>query len=242
MDKTWESGRGQSTRAYNLGKRREPIVATILQVPISKGGKTAYIEVNTASIDEGGDITDEVMKEAVLQGLKVILNRGTTKITSTTYPEEAERQAAAVAMAQKQFEAMKRNEIKFTGKRPKKEITGEVMTEAMRLARAFVKQKLKDDGVKLAHVKAKDITAVAKDIVADNPELVEQAKATVTARKEKAAGINVKVDLKGLIDSKLVAKEEEETQKRKASLSAAKAGKIAPQAFKSKPGQQVTAH
>ena len=218
-------------------------MATVFQVPITKGGKTAYIAVNSAAIEDGGDITEEVMHEVILQGLKVILNRGMTKITGETYPDEKERQEAAMKKAKQTFEEMKRNEIRFMGKRPKKEVTGEVMTEAMKMARAFVRQKMKDAGIKISHVPAKEITKVAKDLVAENPELIEKAKATVEARKEKAAEISVKVDLQTLVDPKLVAKTEKEKAERKAASSAKKAGKVEPHALRQK-GQvpQPTAH
>lgn len=218
-------------------------MATVFQVPISKGGKTAFIEVNGASPEEGGDIPDDVMHEVILQGLKVVLNRSMTKITGETYPNEDERKAAAMAKAQQNFEAMKRSEIRFMGKRPKKEISGEVMTEAMRVARAHIKQIMKDNNIKVSHVPAREVTKAAKELIAENPELIEQAKATVEARKEKAKGINLKVDLAALVDEKLVAKDEAQKAERKAASSAKKAGKVLPAAaFKSKPGAQPTAH
>lgn len=217
-------------------------MATIFQVPISKGGKTAFIEVNSGSPDEGGDLSDEVMHEVILQGLKVVLNRGTTKITSETYPDENERRAAAMKTAQVQYEMLKAGTIRFMGKRPKKEVTGEVMTEAMRQARALVRQGMKDAGIKVSHVKASEITKVAKELVADNPEILEKAKAVVAARKEQASTINIKADLKSLVDPKLVAKDEQEKAEKKAQLSAAKAGKVIPQAVRQKAGPQATAH
>lgn len=216
----------------------------LFQVPITKGGKTAFIEVNTGSADgaDPGDVTDEVMHEVILQGLKVILNRGQSKITGETYPDEKERQEAAMAKARQTFEEMKRNEIRFMGKRPKKDVTGEVMTEAMKVARAYVKQVMKDKGIKVSHVPAKEITRVAKDLVAENPELIEQAKATVAARKEKAAAITIRGDLSAMVDPKLVAKSETEKAERKAASSAKKAGKVQPYALRQKPGVQPTAH
>lgn len=215
----------------------------LFQVPITKGGKTAFIEVNTGSADgsDPGDISDnDVMAEIILQGLKVILNRKMTKITSESYPKEEERKAAAMKVAMQNFEDMKAGEIRFAGKRPKKEISGEVMTEAMKVARAYVRQKMKDEGIKVTHVPAKEITKVAKDLVADNPELIEQAKATVEARKAKAKEINVQVNLKSLVSEKLVKKDEEAKAERKAQLSAAKAGKV-QQAVRQR-APQHTAH
>lgn len=214
----------------------------VLQIPITKG--KAAIAVNLDPIEEGGDLTAEVYKEALIQGLKVILNRGMSKITKETYPNEEEMKAAAMAKAKETFEAMRENNIRFMGAKKVKEVTGEVMTEAMAVARKHVKQYLKDNKVKISHVKASEITKHAKALLANYPEILEEAKRTVAARKEAAKS---GMDLGGLFgniqtDPNLVAKDEAEKAERKAASSATKAGKVA---FRAKPGQQAhhsTAH
>lgn len=212
-----------------------------VQIPITKA--KSYIAVNTDGIEEGGDLTQEVYREALILGLKAILNRGTTKITKETYPKEEEMRAAAMAQAEKMFAQMKTNDIRFVGAKKVKEVSGEVMTEAMATARKHVKQYLKDQGIKVSHVKASEITKHAKALLVTYPQIVEDAKATVKARKEAAKG---GLDMAGVfgqieVDPKLVAKSEQEKAERKAAGSAAKAGKVA---FRAKPTvqPQVTAH
>jgi colicin import membrane protein len=214
-----------------------------LQIPITKAGKTAFIEVNTADITEGGDMTEEVLREALVQGLKVLLNRGMSKITKESFAGDTEKMnAAAMKKAEQTFADMRENKIRFTGSKPKKEVTGEVMTEAMRLARNLVKQGLKDEGIKIAHVDAKEITKVAKELLAERTELIEQAKATVAARKSAA---EQGIDLKGFakkvaVNPKKKAAAEAEAAEKKAASSAAKAGKVAVRA-KAKPGREAQA-
>ena len=224
-------------------------MGTKLQIPITKA--KGFVEVDTDSVEEGGDLTAEVFREAMIQGLKVILNRGMTKVTKESftnaagvYDEEAMK-AAAMKIANKTFQAMRDNSIRFTGGKVKKEISGEVMTEAMRLARGFVKQFLKDSGKKISHVDPKEITKAAKALLGDNPELIEQAKATVAARKAAAAeGLGGKpIDASKFanmvpVDEKKKAKAEKEKAERQAASSAAKAGKTAKRA---KPQAQAQA-
>ena len=50
--------------------------AATIRVPITKGGKGAYLEVNLQDPSQGGDLPAEVLKEVYLQGLKVLLSRG----------------------------------------------------------------------------------------------------------------------------------------------------------------------
>lgn len=200
----------------------------IYQIPITKGKGT--IAVNTDPLSEGGDLTDEVLQEVIMQGLKVVLNRGMTKITKETYPEEEEMKAAAMAKAQQTFQDMRDNKIRFMGGKVKtKEITGEVMTEAMRLARVYVKQGLKDQGEKLSHYKASEITRLAKELLAAYPSVIEEAKESVQVRK--AAKEKRGIDLAALVshiapDPELVKKAEREKAERKSQASAAKAGKV----------------
>lgn len=211
----------------------------VLEIQITKG--KGVIQVNTNGLEEGGDLTPEVYREAMIQGLKVILNRGMSKITKEGFTDNAGNldeegmKAAAMAIAAKTFQDMKENAIRFTGGKVKKEVTGEVMTEAMRVARAYVKQFIKDSGRKVSHVDNKEITKAAKMLLGDNPELIEEAKATVEARKAAGAkGIKGKaINVAKLVDAVPVnegkkAKIEKEAAERKAATSAAKAGKVAP--------------
>ena len=214
-----------------------------LQIPITKAGKAAFITVNTDGVEQGGDLTEAVFREALVQGLKVILNRGMSKITKESFSGDTEKMnAAALKKAEQTFEDMKADKIRFTGSKPKKEITGEVMTEAMRLARNLVKQGLKDEGIKLAHVDAKEITKVAKELIAEQPGIIEQAKATVKARKEAAEqGIDLKKFASTIkINPKKKAAADAEAAERKAASSAKKAGKVQVRAKPAAPATHAT--
>ena len=225
-------------------------MGTKLEIPITKAG--AVITVDTDSVDDGGDLTPEVYREALVQGLKVILNRGMAKTTKESFTkggvvDEAGMKAAAMKIAEDTFKKMRDNSIRFTGTKAKKEITGEVMTEAMKVARGYVKQFLKDEGKKLSHVDAKEITKAAKALLEENPELVQEAKATVEARKAaattgiKGKAINVKAIAESVpINEKKKAEAEKEAAAKKAATSAAKAGKVQKHKAKARPeAQQV---
>ena len=199
-----------------------------LQIPITKA-KGKFVTIDTDKIPA------EVYTEAMIQGLKVLANRGTSKITAASYPDAEERAAAAVEMAEKQVELINTGKIKFTGQKKAAGISGEVKTEAMRLAKALVKDEMKKNGIKISHVEASEITRTAKDWLEAMPEIYEQAKATIEARK--AMPVPSKVGVKGIkISEKLV--EKAEAKKAKAgTLSAKQAGKVKTRAK----GAQATA-
>jgi len=193
----------------------------ILQVPVTKAGKTAFIELDTETMPEG------VWAEIILQGAKVLLNRGASKITKETYPDETERQAEAMKAAEKQLEDMVAGKIKLTGtKKASAKTSGKVMTEARRLAREVVKDLMKANGIKISHVKASEITSVANDLIAQDPTFIEKAEANLAAREAiPTTAINIKDLIK--VDPKLVAADEVKKAKAKANapLSAKQAGK-----------------
>ncbi|MBZ5616211.1 MAG: hypothetical protein LAO23_19560 [Acidobacteriia bacterium] len=220
-----------------------------LQIPVTKGGGT--ITVNTADIEQGGDLTADVFREALIQGLKVILNRGMSKITKEAYTnkdgvtDEVKMKADAMAKANQTFADMRENKIRFMGEKVKTKVAGEVMTEARRIAKGYVKEGLKAAGEKIAHYDAKEITKAANLMIAENPEIVEEAQKNVDARKAEAAG-GGKIELKKFASTlkanpKLVEKAEKEKKERKAASSATKAGKVAVRA-KPKAGASATAH
>jgi len=194
---------------------------SVLSIPITKG--KANIEIET------GDLPDDVYQEALLQGLKVLLNRGASKITKETYPDAAELVAAAMAKANEQVELVKTSKIKFTGasKSTKKE-SGAVMTEARRLAKNVVKDAIKANGGKISHYEARDITAAANELLKADASLIEQAKANLEALEAKPTA----VDIKSLISvsAKKVAQADAKKAKAKADapLSAKQAGKVKP--------------
>ncbi len=191
----------------------------ILSVPITKG--KGAIDIDTSLIPE------DVYAEALLQGLKVLLNRGASKITKETYPVEDELKVAAMAKANEQVEMVMTSKIKFTGSKASTKASGEVMTEARRLAKNVVKDEMKRAGIKISHVEPKEITRVANELLASDPSLIETAKANLEARK--AIPVSDKISIKSLIKEspELIAKAEAKKAKDKASrpLSKTQAGK-----------------
>lgn len=205
----------------------------LLRVPVTKS-KGGYVEIDTDAIPEA------VFAEVVLQGLKVLANRGASKITKETYPNEEELKTAAVAQAEKQKAAILDGSIKLTGtKASASKVKGVVMTEARRLAREVVKDLMKKNGIKISHVKASEITAVANELIAQDPSFFEKAEANIKAREDiQTTGINIRDLIKE--DPKLVAADEAKKAKEKADkpLSAKQAGKVKARA---KPTAQPTA-
>lgn len=191
-----------------------------LKVPITKG--KASVTINT------DDIPDAVYQEALLQGLKVLLNRGASKITKETYPADAELQAAAMAKAQEQVELVRTGKIKFTGQKASAKASGAVMTEARRLARNLVKDALKQAGHKISHYEAAEITKAANALLDQDASILETAKANLEARSAKP----IAIDVSALVQEspKLVAKAAKAAAEKKAAkagqLSATQAGKV----------------
>lgn len=202
---------------------------SVISVPVTKG--KAPIEVELDSLPE------DVYREAMIQGMKVLLNRGMSKITKETYPNEEELKTAAMAKATENLEACKEGKIRFTGSTKAKGISGVVKTEAMRLARNIVKDEIKKAGGKISHYSASDITAAAKELLDASPELIEQAKANLAEREK----VPVKINISAIpVDPRRVKAAEDKAAKAKASkgqLSAKQAGMTA----KRKKGQQTEA-
>ena len=204
----------------------------IMQIPITKG--KGFIEVNTDSPEDGGDLPASVYAEALLQGLKVLLNRGASKITKETYPNEDELKAAAMTKAEEQKALVRAGEIKFTGQSKAKKASGAVMTEARRLAKNLVKDEMKRQGIKVSHVDAKDITKAANGLLEMKPELIAQAEANVAEREKTPVAIDLSAIIK--VNPTKVAKAE--AKKKDKPLSAKQAGMVA----KRSKGQSATAH
>lgn len=185
-----------------------------LNIPIVKGKTTLEVDLDK--------LPEDVLKEVYMQGLKVLLNRGTSKITKTTYPVAEELVAAAMEKANEQLELVYTSKIKFTGGKAKK-ASGAVMTEARRIARNLVKDAMKANGIKVSHVEASEITKAANALLEADPSIVETAKANLEERSKKP----IAIDVKALIQEspKLVAKAEAKKAKDKEQLSAKQAGK-----------------
>jgi len=189
----------------------------LMQVPVTKGKGTVTVDTET--------IPEPVYQEALALGLKVLANRGTSKITKTTYPKEDELHAAAMEAAEKQVVLINTGKIKFTGQKKAKGASGAVMTEARRLARVIVKDELKSNGIKISHVEASEITKAANELLEAMPDLVEQAKANLAEREKKALPDGIDISKLVKVSPTLVAKAEEKKAKAKTTLSAKQAGK-----------------
>lgn len=188
----------------------------IINVPITKAKATIEIDID--------QLSDDVAKEVWLQGLKVLLNRGASKITAAAIPDEDTRKAEAMKVAEAQKELVMTGKIKFTGGKAKK-ASGEVMTEARRLAKALVKQAIKEAGGKISHYEASDITKAANALLdsEQGPELLKKAEANIAERSKTPVAIDVSAIIHE--SPKLVAKAEAAKKEKATQLSAKQAGK-----------------
>lgn len=207
----------------------------LIKVPVPKGA--GFIEVDTKV-----DVPDAMYTEALLQGLKVMLNKGMTKILTKGLEGDdlTKAQVAAMQVATANFEKLKAGTLS-TGRAKSVgdgKVSRELKTEAMRLARNLVKDQLKAAGEKVSHYAAKDITEAANAMLAADESIIEQARESLIARSK----INVTVDVASIkADPAKVKAAAEKAAKSKATkdgpLSAAQAGRVA----KRKPGSQPTA-
>jgi hypothetical protein len=186
-----------------------------LRIPVVKAkGEFLDLDVDALPI--------HVYRELLIQGGKVILNRGQTKITKAAYPNPAELKAAALAKAQETLEAMYAGKVRIMGGAKSDKVPREVMTLARQKAKAIVKQQIKDAGMRISLFEPKDITAAANGMLASNPELIEQAQEEYEKMRE--------LKVKGFdISSMKQSKEREQAAARKKAekvLSAAQAGKV----------------
>jgi hypothetical protein len=196
---------------------------SIMEIMITKA--KAMLKVDTSAI------SDDMFQELIYRGLADVCNSGMTKITTKDLEggELEKAQKAAMAKAEENLKALMAGEIKPKGKRGGKtaKVPQEIKNEALRLAKALVKDQIKADGGKVSHYKASDITTWAKQVL-ESPtgeELLAQAKTAVEARKKTP----MKVSLAGLKpDEGLVKRAEAAKAAKKATLSATQAGKPAP--------------
>lgn len=195
---------------------------SVMAIAVTKGKGTVDLDPDTLPI--------EVYAEALRLGLKELVNRGMSKITVAKLEGEelAKANLAAMEKANENAEAIKAGKIRYTGQKSATKASGEVMTEARRIAKNIVKDEIKKAGGKISHYEAKEITAAANQLIEAQPEIIETAKANLEARK----AAPVKIDIASLVKEspKLVAKAAENNAKKKANagtLSAKQAGMVA---------------
>jgi hypothetical protein len=205
-----------------------------LNIPITKAGNKT-IKVDTDSIPE------EMFKMALEEGLKVMLNKKMSKVKSAKGLSEADvakEQAAAMEIAGKNLEDILANKMKKGRAAGASKVAGVVMTEARRLAKEVIKNEIRAAGMKVSHIEASQITALANELLKTDESYIKQAEANIEQRKakvndDKDAAMALLQKLGGIAESpKLVAKAEKEAAAKKATLSKTQAGKVAPRKAK----------
>lgn len=201
-----------------------------LRIPITKAGKGKSLMVETDEIPEA------MYALALSEGLKVLLNAGNAKIkTKDLVDVELDKaQTQAMALAETKLAKIKdgsyaKRTTAGTVDADGKKVSGVVMTEALRLAKAKVKDTIRNVlKLRVSMVEAKDITQAAKDLLAgeEGKQYIEQAKANIEARAAKPIGI----DIASLISESPTliakAKKKKDDEKANAPLSKTQAGKV----------------
>src|SRR5258707_15788374 len=155
-------------------------------VSIALKNAAGIIEVDTAKLP------DDVYREALMQGLKVIAERGMSKMTKEAYPVEDERKAAIKTKAEANVQDMDDGKVKITGAKTVKKASGAVMTEAMRLARNLIKDAMKANKIKISTVKASEITKAAKAYIETNPSIEATAEENLKRREQTPMTLDIK--------------------------------------------------
>lgn len=209
----------------------------IMQVPVVKG--KGVVEIDTDSLPEA------VYAEALLQGLKTLVNRGQSKITVKELGDADTVKKEAMIAAEKAKAKILAGDIKFSGQQKATRVSGAVNTEAMRIARNRVKDAIKKAGMKISAVGAKDITAAAKELVNADASIIAEAEANLAKRAETP----LPFDIKSLVKedpAKLAKMEEKKAEAAKDKpLSAKQAGLVAGRGKgkgKGQTAQAETAH
>ncbi len=197
-----------------------------------KGG-VGEVEVDASKI-----VDMDIYQYVFQVGLETIINKvGMSKIATGITKAEGEdkvkRIAEIVEQAQRTVQAMYDGNLK--GAKATSKRTGAEQTEAMRLAKALVKDTLRSNGYKISAFDVKKLTAFAKEVLSNNPDLYKRAEENLKARAElPIKGLNVAAMLGDKAgDESLKAKPKVPPKPRakgetKATLSAAQAGKVAP--------------
>lgn len=210
----------------------EPQEKKIFHVPVTKGKGSVSVEINL--------LNDELYQEALSLGLKDMVNGGMSKITKADIPDDTQRYAEAMRIAQERVEAMHAGTLKLSKRASavaKGAVPSAVMTEARRIARNLVKDMIKAAGIKQTSVGTAEITKAANVVIERDPSIIRLAEANLANRGAPPAGIDITA-LGIAPDPKLVAKAEAKKAEAKAKkapgkasagvLSAAQAGKVAP--------------
>jgi hypothetical protein len=170
--------------------KESKMAGTIIDIPVTKAGHTVMVKFDTDKPSPA------VFAYLVALGAKQVLARGMTKVKKET-DGAAELVAEAV---EKNLQAIYEGKVRMTGGVKQKTAgKGEVHTEAMRVARIAVKDAIKEKGGKPSLYAASTISELAEKLLVKHPELIEQAKHRVEARKqEEKPSIDLGIDLDAL--------------------------------------------
>lgn len=197
---------------------------------IPKAGKDATITIDDV------ELSDETLALVVKLGLETALNTKMSKVgpvTKLSGKDLDDAHALAMKIANENLAALKASEFKFPGAKARSAEPREVINEAHRLAKEFIRDQIKAANITISHVPPKDITAAAKALCDKVPAWVDKAKESLEARKAVPSST---IDLTALgihADPEKVAKAakaKEDRNLRAKTLSKTQAGKVAPRA------------
>ena len=159
--------------------------STKFEIPIVKAKDVVIIESSA--------LPDDVYNEALYLGLKALANRGQSDVTGSNFPDEQERAEQAAAIATKTVADMYEGKVRKSSGSKSSVGKGELAQEANRLAKIYVKAELKEAGLRVSLIKPAEINKLAKEMIANDPTIMEEAKVNITKRKEKTKGKKIDV-------------------------------------------------
>ena len=184
-------------------------MAATLKVPVAKAKATVDVDADR--------IPSTYLEIVYIRGLSYLLALGTSKITKATYPDDADRQAAYLAKAMENLEALYAGTLKVRGASAgaTAKLPAAVKKAAMDEARRIIKDSIRaahkadpENRPKVSTVPASKITKMATELLATYPELVEQARKQVEAASLAAQAIQI--DLTGVVEDPTLAKKDAE--------------------------------
>lgn len=210
----------------------------IFAVPVTKA--KGVVEIDT------GNVPEDVYREAVFQGLKVLVNRGASTLKKEDFNDDEAYRAAATEVANKQVAAILAGDIKPSGAPKTVKASRDVMVEARRLAKEMVKDYIRNVmKQRPSHYSPKEMTRLTERVLQDQPSIIETARANIEARTAKPLEINLGTDLapdparveKAKATAAARAKKNKTTDA--GTLSATQAGKAKPRAKGDAPRPQA---
>jgi len=201
----------------------------IIDVPCVKGKDSFKVNISM--------FPDVTYDELVYLGVKSLLNRGQSDITTSKFPDEEERVEQAIEIAKKTLADMYAGKVRRTsGAKSTKGGKGEFAVECRRLATIYVREQLKDEGFRVSLIKTEVINKLRDELIETDPSIMEEAKANVAARKSKKVK---KIDLSKVAeDDELVEKAAKKGRGRKKED---EEEVTAPPPARGRPGQRLNA-